>query len=143
MTPDKEPKPGERRSIWTVSKKYMALYMGLFITYAVAALTYLTFSQIRMGRVPLDIITYMIQATAPATGSAAAMALLTIETPRSVEMLANYIKQELLEPLKRRQRQEGHREADRIWREWNQRRTEAKAQGQPFDEPPPGQPESD
>ena len=112
--------------------------MGLFITYAAAALTYLTFSQIRMDRPPLDIITYMVLATAPATGSAAAMALLTIETPRSIEMLANYIKQELLEPLKRRQREEGHREADRIWREWNHRRMEAQAQGQPFNEPPPG-----
>ena len=40
-------------------------------------------------------------------------------------------------------RDEGRREAHRQWRAWNARRMAAEREGQPFDEPPPGDSESD
>ena len=80
-------------------------------------------------------------------------------------ILANHLRQTLLEPLKERQRMEGFEEgyakgfregfvegfkegleiarvereerADAIWRAWNARREKAEADGAPFDEPPP------
>ena len=76
-------------------------------------------------------------------------------------VLANYLRQNLLEPLKERQRREGweegrklgfpigyaegmatgiglgHSESDAKWRAWNERRERAAARGEPFDEPPP------
>ena len=48
-------------------------------------------------------------------------------------VLANYIRQNLLEPLKERQHAEGHARR----RRWNARREKAEANGEPFDEPPP------
>ena len=59
--------------------------------------------------------------------------------------LANYLRQNLLEPLKERQRREGveegiaqtRSESDARWRAWNERREKAAARGEPFDEPPP------
>ena len=72
-------------------------------------------------------------------------------------VLANYLRQNLLEPLKERQRREGWKEgwkqgfpigyakgialgrseSDAEWRAWNERREKAAARGEPFDEPPP------
>ena len=56
-------------------------------------------------------------------------------------VLANYLRQNLLEPLKERQRREGVEEglatANARWRAWNERREKAAARGEPFDEPPP------
>ena len=64
-------------------------------------------------------------------------------------VLANYLRQNLLEPLKERQRregwetgialgrEEGRSESDARWRAWNERREKAAASGEPFDEPPP------
>ena len=36
-----------------------------------------------------------------------------------------------------KKRQEGRAERDAEWREWNRRRMEAEANGEPFTEPPP------
>ena len=64
-------------------------------------------------------------------------------------ILANHLRQTLLEPIKERQRMEGfeegyakgfakgREESDAIWRAWNARREKAEADGAPFDEPPP------
>ena len=60
-------------------------------------------------------------------------------------ILANHLRQTLLEPLKERQRMEGFEEgyakgvalSDAAWRAWNARREKAEAGGMQFDEPPP------
>ena len=72
-------------------------------------------------------------------------------------ILANHLRQPLLEPLKERQRMEGFEEGyakgfkegfakgreegsartDAVWRAWNERREKAEADGMPFDESPP------
>ena len=52
-------------------------------------------------------------------------------------VFANYLRQNLLEPLKERQRAEGRAESNASWRSWNARRVKAAAKGEPFDEPPP------
>ena len=72
-------------------------------------------------------------------------------------VLANLIRQNLLEPLKERQRREGweegraegltmgraeglaagRSESDAKWRAWNERRIQAEGGGVPFNEPPP------
>ena len=47
--------------------------------------------------------------------------------------------EEGLERLRERRRAEGRAEANREWLAWNTRRLEAEAEGEPFDEPPPGE----
>ena len=77
----------------------------------------------------------------------------TMEALETIMVVANYLRQNLLEPLKARQRAEGRAEgiAEGIaegraegraetnaeWRTWNERRMAAEAKGEPFDEPPP------
>ena len=48
-----------------------------------------------------------------------------------------WMRQKLVEPLKEKQRQEGVELADSSWRAWNNRRLEAEAKGEHFDEPAP------
>ena len=56
-------------------------------------------------------------------------------------VFANYLRQNLLEPLKERQRAEGRAEgraeSNAEWRDWIARREKAEAKSEPFDEPPP------
>ena len=64
-----------------------------------------------------------------------------------------YLRKRLIEPLEERRRQEaeqrqrealerglaeGRAETHAVWEAWNERRMEAKANGEPFNEPPPG-----
>ena len=39
--------------------------------------------------------------------------------------------------------EEGRKEADKMWSEWNQRREQAEKEGRDFNEPPPSSPKSD
>lgn len=48
-----------------------------------------------------------------------------------------WLRQKLVEPLKEQQRQEGRAEVHAQWHEWLEREAEAKAKGEPFNEPPP------
>ena len=73
----------------------------------------------------------------------------TMEVMETIMVFANYLRQNLLEPLKERQRAEGHAdghaegraegraESNAEWRDWIARREKAEAEGKPFDEAPP------
>ena len=98
---------------------------------------------------------------------AAGLALLTIEGPKAVMVLADYIEERWVKPLRERNRAErernrteaeerqariraeaeerraeifaeGEAQNQSLWEGWNQRRVEAEVRGEPFDEPPPG-----
>ena len=51
-------------------------------------------------------------------------------------VLADYLRVKLVAPLREGLRAEGRAESHNIWREWNRRR-EAEARGEAFDEPEP------
>lgn len=50
---------------------------------------------------------------------------------------AMWIRQRFLEPLKERQRAEGRAEMISEMKEWDRRRSDAEARGEPFSETPP------
>ena len=61
-------------------------------------------------------------------------------------VLADWFRAKYVTPLKEqreaereRRRAEGIAEVNRVWREWNRRRMDAKARGEPFTEPEPYQ----
>ena len=58
-------------------------------------------------------------------------------------VIANYLREKLLEPQRKRYREEGraegHQEMAVQWREWNRRRLNALENGEEFNEPPPGE----
>lgn len=156
----------DRESIWSVTRSRRALYFGLFTLYALGNIGFLIWYHVferRTDTWPQTILS-ITQGIGVNTVGAAGLALLTIEGPKTVMVVADYITERWLNPLKERRRQEAEQrrqEAERreqqarekglaegraegeaqtqaAWKAWNERRLAAEAEGEPFDEPPPG-----
>ena len=80
-----------------------------------------------------------------AHAAAFGLALTTAEITGGTMVIADWLRTKLVEPLQESLREEGRQEGiakgldqgNRIWREWNQRRREAEARGEQFNEPEP------
>ena len=190
------PPPPERDSISSIPSGLRALYFALFTFYATVGITIQLWHNIathppEKWREAAMAITEGIGA---ATVGAAGLALLTIEGPESVMIIADYIRKRWVKPLEEKQRaeaaqkqaearqkradaeeqlaeaeklraeaarinaeteeilakqreeglqegrQEGQSQTQAQWQAWNQRRLDAEANNQPFDEPPPASP---
>ena len=187
------PPPPERDSISSIPSGLRALYFALFTFYATVGITIQLWHNIathppEKWREAAMAITEGIGA---ATVGAAGLALLTIEGPESVMIIADYIRKRWVKPLEEKQRaeaaqkqaearqkraeaeeqlaeaeklraeaarinaeteeilakqreeglqegrQEGQSQTQAQWQAWNQRRLDAEANNQPFNEPPP------
>ena len=130
----------DRDSIWSIPLARRALYFGLFTGYALAGIGFLLWYEIFVyaADTPPETALSIIQGVGVTTVGAAGLALLTIEGPRTLMVVADYITQRWLNPLKRRLREEGRAESQAAWEAWNARRMAAEASGESFDEPPPG-----
>ena len=160
--------PPERDSISSIPSGLRALYFALFTFYATVGITIQVWHNIathppEKWREAAMAITEGIGA---ATVGAAGLALLTIEGPESVMIIADYIRKRWVKPLEEKQRaeaaqmqaeaakinaeteetlakqrqegrQEGQSQTQAQWQAWNQRRLDAEANNQPFNEPPP------
>ena len=110
------------------------------------------------------VVVAIAQGLGAATVGAAGLALLTIEGPKTVMIIADYIRKRWVIPLEEKQRaeaarinaeteaflakkreeniqegrEEGMEQMQSQWQAWNERRLAAEANGEPFDEPPPG-----
>ena len=132
-----------RESIWSVSETWKTAFFAMFsvsMLMTSCAIVIYTIAN-RAGAGFME--TYMtITERVFINGGALGLTIYAItETWETAMVLANYLRQNLLEPLKERQREEG-REEGRVesyaeWRAWNARRERAAASGEPFDEPPP------
>ena len=65
--------------------------------------------------------------------------LIAMHGVAGIMALYQFLTNTLTKPAIERQRAKGRAEANREWQEWNQRRMNAEAEGQPFDEPPPSE----
>ena len=78
---------------------------------------------------------------AVAHAAAFGLALTTAEITGGTMVIADWLRTKLVEPLKDRLREEGRvegrEESNSNWRAWNNRRREAAARGEPFNEPEP------
>ena len=166
--PDNErgPRPQEDRdSIWSVTRARRALYFGLFTLYAIAGLGFLIWYHVfeRLTESWPETVLSITQGIGVNTVGAAGLALLTIELPRSIMVVGDYIEERWLNPLKERRRREaeqrqeqaraeaeervakiraegraeGEAQNQAAWVAWNERRLIAEENGEPFDEPPP------
>lgn len=138
----------ERESIWSITRGRRALYFGLFSLYAFAGIGFLIWYHVFEGRADTwpEIILSITQGIGVNTVGAAGLALLTIEGPKTIMVVADYIASRWLNPLKKRIREEGRAEGrvegeaqnQATWVAWNERRLAAEANGEDFNEPPPG-----
>ena len=138
----------DRDSIWSIPLGRRALYFGLFTAYAMAGIGFLIWYQVFENTADTwqQTILSITQGIGVTTVGAAGLALLTIEGPKTLMVVADYITQRWLNPLKKRLREEaiaegraqGEARNQAAWEAWNERRMAAEASGEPFDEPPPG-----
>ena len=152
------PPQEDRDSIWSIPLARRALYFGLFTAYALAGIGFLLWYEIfeHTGDTWQQTVLSITQGIGVTTVGAAGLALLTIEGPENVMVVADYLRKRLIEPLEERRRQEaeqrqrearerglaegraeGEAQRQAEWVAWNERRMAAEAGGQPFDEPPP------
>ena len=148
-----------RESIWSVSPAWKTAFFSLFsvstLTTTIAIIAY------QIANMGDSAIMETYRSTAEwvfINGAAQGLTIYSAtEAWETTMVLANHLRQRLLEPLKERQRREGRVEgreegraegrmegrvegwtaSDAMWRAWNARREKAAASGEPFDEPPP------
>ena len=98
----------DRDSIWSVTRGRRALYFGLFTIYAFAGIGFLLWYEIfeRKGDTWTETIFSITQGIGVTIVGAAGLALLTIEGPKTVMVVADYITERWLNPLKERRRRE-------------------------------------
>ena len=128
-----------RESIWSISPGWRNAYFAIFsVSTLVTSCVIVTHKVSNRGDAGL-VKTYLsITESLVSNGVALAIVIYaTMEVMETTMIVANYIRQNLLEPLKERQRAEGRAESNARWRDWNARRERAEANGEPFDEPPP------
>ena len=167
---DSQPPQEDRDSIWSIPLARRALYFGLFTAYALAGIGFLLWYEIfdHTADTWQQTILAITQGISVTTVGAAGLALLTIEGPQTIMVVADYLRKKLIEPLEEkrrleaeqrrqeeeRRREEGYAKAkaeglaegraegesrrQAEWVAWNERRIASEAEGEPFDEPPPG-----
>ena len=158
----REPPQQDRDSIWSIPLSWRALYFGLFTVYALAGIGFLIWYHVfeYRGDSWQQTILSITQGIGIHTVGAAGLALLTVEGPNTIMVVAHYLRKRLIEPLEERRRQEaeqrqrearekgraegraaGRAEAEAqvqaAWEAWNERRMAAEARRELFDEPPP------
>ena len=128
-----------RESIWSVSTAWKTAYFATFsVSTLITSCVIAAYEIINRGDAGL-VKTYLsiTERLVPNGVALAIVIYATMELTETTMVVANYIRQNLLEPLKARQRAEGRAESNAMWRDWNERRKKAESLGEPFDEPPP------
>ena len=132
-----------RESIWTIRSQWYASYIYLFSIQTLAGTGYAIWYEIarRTGDGIYETFSAIIEQTGRIGVASAAISIAITEVLNDIMVTGEWMRQKLVEPLKEKQRQEGRVEAEervnRLWWEWNERRLEAAAKGEPFNEPVP------
>ena len=157
-----EPK-SQRESIWSISPGWRNAYFAIFSVSTLITSCVIVAYRIE-NRGDAGLLKTYLSITESLVPNGVALAIViyaTLEVMETTMVFANYLRQNLLEPLKERQRAEGHAqgraegraegrtegraegrtegraESTASWQSWNARRVKAAAKGEPFDEPPP------
>ena len=147
-----------RESIWSVPPGLRAFYFAQFTLLTLAGIGVLVWYEVFVNTsdTPAQTLMAIIRSTGAVTVGAAGISLVIMEAPRIVMVVADYFTKRWLNPLKEKIREEalakgklreearekiraeGRAEMNTAWQMWNERRMAAEANGELFDEPPPG-----
>jgi hypothetical protein len=141
-----EPK-SQRESIWSISPGWRNAYFAIFSVSTLITSCVIVAYRIE-NRGDAGLLKTYLSITESLVPNGVALAIViyaTMEVMETIMVFANYLRQNLLEPLKERQRAEGHAEghaegraeSNAEWRDWIARREKAEVEGKPFDEAPP------
>jgi hypothetical protein len=157
--------PDERGGIWSIPERERHWYFGLFIVQTLVGDGFVVWYNIfwKVDDDPFASVMAMITGMSVVGLTSAINAFILVEVGAyamvTVGWLRNKVerqREELQRQREERQRQreerqrqreerhrkwheEGREEANAAWEAWNQRRLDAVADSQPFDEPPPSQ----
>ena len=146
----------QRESIWSVPIEYRVLYFSLFIIQSLIGMSYVVWHEVWIndGDSFHSTITAIILMDVAVIAHSAGIGVIVSETKM---VIAQYLEQRYYGPKRRKALAEaeakgreegvkqgleqgvaqGRAETAAKFREWNARRLEADAKGEPFDEPPP------
>ena len=139
--------PEQTESLFNVTPARRRTYLAAFILFSLVGYGVVIWHHAAHGGDPL--VNCDGEAGAAATAmsvmlgfaiahaAAFGLALTTAEITGGTMVIADWLRAKYVTPLIERRRAEGRAEVNRVWREWNRRRVEAEARGEPFNEPEP------
>lgn len=146
MTTENNSSPPVRESIWSISQRWRTVYFSLFVVQNAVGISLVCWNEI--FRIVEDdaiqtVLNIIHQSGQTAVGFAGTTLTIT-EGARLIMVLGEQLdrwfkkrEQERLNKAVAVARSEALSEVQRKWTEWNSRRIDAEAKGEPFDEPPP------
>ena len=136
----------ERHPIWTIPRGEITTF---FTVLMIAGYSFVVFHEYHLNgnQTVSNIIRELIANAGSVTAGSAGIAIAASETTRGIMVIASFLREKLLEPQRKRYREQGleqgleqgRQEMATHWNEWNQRRLTAQENGEEFDEPPPTQ----
>ena len=139
--------PEQTESLFNVTPARRRTYLAAFILFSLVGYGVVIWHHAAHGGDPL--VNGDDESSAAATAmsimlgfaiahaAAFGLALTTAEITGGTMVIADWLRAKYVTPLIERRRAEGRAEVNRVWREWNRRRVEAEARGEPFNEPEP------
>ena len=141
--------PPDRESVWSIPRRWQTAYFVLFAIQNIAGISLVCWYEIAVLNEDDTVLTVLnIIDRLPSVGvGAAAITIALMEVARTVMVIGGNLErwlkkreQERLDRAVAEARSEALAEVQRKWAEWNQRRLDAEARGEPFTEPPPDVP---
>ena len=134
----------QRESIWSVPIEYRVFYFSLFVIQSLIGIGYVVWHEVWINdgdSLHATIATIILMDVAVIAHSAGVGVIVS----EMKMVIAQYLEQRYYGPKRRKALAEakaegvkqGVEQANAKFREWNARRIEADAKGEPFDEPPP------
>ncbi len=150
MTAKDNSPPPERESIWSISPGWRTVYFVLFVIQNIAGISLLCWYEVswRTGDDAIQTILNISHGSGQTAIGSAGITLTITEAGRLIMVLGEQLQRwfEKREDARVTRRvdeavaqavDEGRGEAHRQWSEWIQRKMEAEAKGELFEEPPP------
>ena len=139
--------PYSRQSVWSVASGWLPAYFILFNALGTIGVLYVIIYNVfgRSHPTAHDMIWTIVTGIVIVGAASATISILTVEAGKNVMIVGTYL-EEMIKKRRARQMAEaeergatrGRSDLSAELREWNERRLEAQAKGEPFDEPPPG-----
>ncbi len=141
--------PAERESLFSVTPARRPAYLIAFILLSLAGYGVVSWPHVADGIGVFGAGASAGDVSAAATAesvmlgfaiahaAALGLALTAAEITGGTMVIADWLREKWVTPLKERRRAEGRAEANSIWRDWNRRRMEAEEHGEPFSKPQP------
>ena len=137
-------KSQQRESVWSVARRWVPWFLALLCLLTVGWTAFVFWVEATQHSYPTisQLVIASVNKAAPASPLIFLFAILAVSVADSLEGMVvvtkRYLDNKLVEPIRKRLREEGAKERQKEWEAWYKRQQAAFDRGEPFDEPPPG-----